>query len=51
MTTQRTNNSSLMDALQQFDAIESNVVKLERLWNEINALIPGGINFRLRSKI
>ena len=34
-----------MAALQQFEASEANLLKLERLWDEIQALIPKGIAF------
>ena len=34
-----------MAALQQFEATEANLVKLERLWQEIEKLIPKGIQF------
>lgn len=34
-----------MYALQQLEATEANLVKLERLWNEISAMIPAGISF------
>jgi hypothetical protein len=35
----------LMAALRQFEATEANLLKLERLWDEIHALIPLGIVF------
>lgn len=35
-----------MAALQQFEAAEANLVKLERLWQEIGKLVPEGILFR-----
>ncbi len=38
-------NSSLMDALEIFEATEANLVKLERLWEELQGMIPGGISF------
>lgn len=38
-------NSPLMGALQQFEATEANLVKLERLWQEIVKLVPRGIVF------
>jgi restriction endonuclease len=36
---------SITDALQQFEAAEANLGKLERLWAEIYAEIPTGISF------
>jgi len=36
---------SISAALQQFEAAEANLVKLERLWEEIYAEIPTGISF------
>ncbi|MGD0954145.1 MAG: restriction endonuclease [Methanotrichaceae archaeon] len=38
-------DNPLMAALQQFEATEANLVKLERLWQEIEKLIPKGIQF------
>lgn len=38
-------HSPLMAALEQFEAAEANLVKLERLWEELAALIPGGVSF------
>jgi len=38
-------NSPLMAALQQFDMSEANLGKLERLWGEIQSLIPQGVVF------
>jgi hypothetical protein len=38
-------NSPLMAALQQFDLSEANLAKLERLWSEIESLIPEGVVF------
>lgn len=35
----------LMHALEQFDASEANITKLQALWTEIEGLIPGGISF------
>jgi hypothetical protein len=35
----------LMHALEQFDASETNITKLQALWTEIEGLIPGGISF------
>lgn len=37
--------SALMAALEVFEAAEANLVKLERLWKELNSLIPSGIDF------
>ena len=34
-----------MAALEQFEAAEANLVKLERLWEEVSGLIPGGVSF------
>jgi hypothetical protein len=34
--------NSLNEALKQFEATEANLVKLEALWGEITAIIPGG---------
>ncbi len=34
-----------MAALEQFGAAEANLVKLERLWEEVSGLIPSGISF------
>ncbi len=39
------NDSPLMKALRSLEAVEANLVKLERLWGEIEALIPSGIVF------
>lgn len=36
---------TLTDALQQFEATEANLGKLEKLWDEIYAAIPSGISF------
>ncbi|WP_208153857.1 restriction endonuclease (plasmid) [Sinorhizobium medicae] len=38
-------SSTLMAALEQFEATEANLIKLERLWDEIASMIPTGINF------
>jgi hypothetical protein len=35
--------SPLMAALRQFEATEANLVKLEKIWQEITKLIPNGI--------
>ncbi len=37
--------SSLMAAVEVFEAAEANLVKLERLWDETRSLIPPGIVF------
>jgi len=37
--------SPLMHALEQFDASEANISKLQALWTEIEGLIPSGISF------
>ena len=37
--------SAIMAALEQFEATEANLIKLERLWDEMAALIPTGIAF------
>ncbi len=37
--------SPLTTALRRFEATEANLVKLERLWDEIQELIPRGIQF------
>lgn len=37
--------SPLMAALEQFEAAEGNLVKLERLWEELSTLMPGGVAF------
>lgn len=36
--------SSIMDALKQFEAVEANLVKLERLWGELQSLFPSGLS-------
>ena len=38
-------NNSIMAALEQFEATEANLVKLERLWDEMAAMIPDGVAF------
>lgn len=40
-----TTTNSLMHALEQFDASEANIAKLQALWVEIEGLIPNGISF------
>lgn len=37
--------NSIMSALEQFEATEANLMKLERLWDELLAMIPPGIQF------
>lgn len=37
--------SPLMAALEKFEAVEGNLVKLERLWSEIEELMPSGVSF------
>lgn len=39
------NRSSLDKAIRTFEAVEANLAKLERLWEQIYGLIPGGIAF------
>lgn len=34
-----------MAALEQFESAEANLVKLERLWGELEKLIPAGVSF------
>ncbi len=41
---------SIADALQQFEAVEANLGKLERLWDQIYAEIPSGIRFGANPK-
>lgn len=38
-------DNPLMAALRQFEAAEANLVKLERIWQEIVKLVPEGIRF------
>lgn len=45
MATLNSASSSIMTALEQFEATEANLVKLERLWDEIVAIIPTGVVF------
>lgn len=35
---------SIMEALKQFEAVEANLVKLERLWGELQNLFPAGLS-------
>ena len=37
--------SSLMLALSEFEIAEANLVKLERLWEEISVMLPTGLSF------
>jgi hypothetical protein len=37
--------SDIMDTLRQFDATEVNLGKLERLWAEVEAMIPSNVQF------
>src|SRR5690606_5267029 len=41
--------ASFEQALEQFEATEANIAKLERLCDEIRALIPNGIEFGLNA--
>ncbi len=34
-----------MDALKRFEVVEANLVKLERLWDELQSLFPKGLDF------
>ncbi|TAX46511.1 restriction endonuclease (plasmid) [Rhizobium leguminosarum] len=45
MPTLDSTRSTLMAALEQFEATEANLIKLERLWDEIASMIPTGIAF------
>jgi hypothetical protein len=36
--------NSLMKALEQFEVIEANLVKVERLWDELRSLFPTGLD-------
>ena len=38
-------DNSLLTALRQFGIADANLLKLERLWKEIEALMPNGIAF------
>lgn len=40
-----TQNNSIMAALEQFEATEANLIKLERLWDEVATMIPTEISF------
>jgi hypothetical protein len=39
------NDSPINSALRQFEAAEANLAKLERIWSEINELMPDGLVF------
>ena len=39
------NQSPIMAALERFEATEANLVKLERLWDELESLTPASIQF------
>lgn len=45
MTTQEIKNTSLEQALKHFETAEANLVKLEKLWEEMEALVPSGMVF------
>lgn len=45
MSARNTRSSSIMAALEQFEAAEANLVKLERLWEEMANMIPTGVAF------
>ncbi len=45
MSTPNITDNSIMAALEQFEATEANLTKLERLWDEIAAMIPTEIAF------
>lgn len=36
--------SPIMEALKQFEATEANLLKLQRLWDEMQALVPGALS-------
>ena len=42
---QSSSKSPLMNALEKFEATEANIAKVERLWSEMENLIPDGITF------
>lgn len=42
--------TNLNEALRQFDATEANLLKLNRLWKEIQELIPKGVCFTVDSQ-
>lgn len=37
--------SPIMAAIEQFEAAEANLIKLERLWDELSGAIPTGVSF------
>ena len=37
--------SPIMAALEQFEATEANLIKLERLWDELEKMMPQGVTF------
>lgn len=39
------NQSPLMKALEQFDASEANVAKIEKVWADMGPMIPSGLSF------
>ncbi|MBR1158072.1 restriction endonuclease [Bradyrhizobium elkanii] len=45
MSTPIAANNSIMTALEQFEATEANLIKVERLWDEMVAMIPTGVAF------
>ena len=45
MSARNPRSSSIMAALEQFEAAEANLVKLERLWEEMATMIPTGVAF------
>ena len=42
---ENSSKSPLMSALEKFEATEANIAKLERLWSELESLVPSGISF------
>lgn len=40
---EQSKENTFVYALEQFEAIEANLTKLERLWSEMNNHIPDGI--------
>jgi hypothetical protein len=45
MSNTSSETSGIMAALEQFEAAEANLIKLERLWEELAAMIPSGVAF------
>lgn len=45
MSDQQSGASAIMSALEQFEAAEANLVKLERLWDELSGSIPEGVSY------